>query len=115
MPPLGLDGPASLKDPVKIALITFAFDNARVINWLRERGEFIKVEDWEGLDKINNTIRDALKNDSSLLDNLKRPVSAFITCETEEGHARGIMYDEVVATNENFTYCKKFLGQDISI
>lgn len=115
MPPLGLDGPESASTPVRIALITFAFDNARVINWLRERGEYIKVEDWQGLDRVNNQIRDALKNDSSLLDDLKRPVSAFITFETEEGHARGIMYDEVAEANEKFAYCRKFLGQDISI
>jgi hypothetical protein len=47
MPNLGLEGP-DVKE-IKIALITFAYDNAKVINWLRERGNCIKLEDWDGL------------------------------------------------------------------
>lgn len=110
MPPLGLDGPESMTEPIRIALITFAFDNARVINWLRERGEHIKVENWDGLEEVNNKIRDALTTDSSLLDQLKRPVSAFVTFESEEGHARAQLYDEVVETNPNYSHYGKFLG-----
>ena len=55
-PPLGLDGPESFVAPIRIALITFAFDNAQVINWLRERGEYIKIEDWQGLESVNRKI-----------------------------------------------------------
>jgi len=46
MPPMGVDGPEGDVEPVKIATITFAFDNAKVINWLRDRGTHIKNEDW---------------------------------------------------------------------
>jgi hypothetical protein len=35
MPALGLDGPEGDEMPVKIAVMTFAFDNSKVIKWLR--------------------------------------------------------------------------------
>jgi len=38
MPALGLDGPEGDAAPVKIALLTFAFDNAQIIYWLTRRG-----------------------------------------------------------------------------
>jgi len=41
---------------IKVGLITFAFNNAEVIQWLKERGNHIKNEDWDKLDKINNKI-----------------------------------------------------------
>jgi len=34
-PPLGMDGPEGDEMPVKIAMITFAFDNAEIIHGLR--------------------------------------------------------------------------------
>lgn len=46
MPALGLDGPEGDTAPVKIAVLTFAFDNSRVIKWLRQRGSYIKDENW---------------------------------------------------------------------
>ena len=44
MPALGLDGPEGDEAPVKIAVLTFAFDNSKVIKWLRQRGTCIKNE-----------------------------------------------------------------------
>jgi len=38
------------------------------------------------LEKTNNKINDALKNDQVLLDNQQKPVSIFATFETEEGY-----------------------------
>ena len=49
---------------MKVAIVTCAFDNAKIINWLRERGDSIKDEDWDKLDEINDTIRRNLKKDS---------------------------------------------------
>jgi len=63
MPNLGLDGPEAEDLPVRIAIITFAFENSKIINWLKERGLHIKNEDWAKLEKVNKTINDALKND----------------------------------------------------
>ena len=44
-PNQGVDGPKDYY--IKIAQITFAFDNALIINWLKERGKHIKTEKWE--------------------------------------------------------------------
>ena len=55
---------------VKIAIITFAFDNAKVIKWLRRRGEFIQNEEWRKLNHFHEHIHDHLKNDKGLLDKL---------------------------------------------
>ena len=57
MPSLGLDGPEDEGQPIRIAIITFAFDNYKVINWLRERGTYIKNEDWPRLERVNNDIK----------------------------------------------------------
>lgn len=35
-----------IDEPIKIAIITFAYENSLVIQWLRERGNYIKNEDW---------------------------------------------------------------------
>ena len=36
-------------EPIKIAKISFAFDNSQVIKWLRTRGTHIKNENWKGV------------------------------------------------------------------
>lgn len=41
-PGLGIDGPEGDEAPVKIAIVTFAFDNAEIIHNLTKRGKFIK-------------------------------------------------------------------------
>jgi hypothetical protein len=41
---------------VKIAQITFAFHNEKVIRWLSQRGAAIKAENWDKLDLINEEI-----------------------------------------------------------
>jgi len=33
--------------PVKVAVTTFAFKNAKIINLLRERGTYIRNEQWD--------------------------------------------------------------------
>ena len=52
MPALGFDGTEGDEAPVNIAMITFAFNNSQVINWLKERGTYIKNENWDKFDKI---------------------------------------------------------------
>jgi len=49
-------------------MVTCAFNNAKIINWLKKRGDAIKNENWDKLDDINDTIRLNLKKDSVLLD-----------------------------------------------
>lgn len=70
MPGLGYDGIEGDNDRVRIALITFAFNNARVINWLRMRGTHIKNENWAGLERVNEAINLQIQNDKVLLDRL---------------------------------------------
>ncbi len=54
MPDLGFeDEPLG---EVKVALTTFAYNNSDVINLLRERGQMIKNEDWEGMKKMDQRI-----------------------------------------------------------
>ena len=51
-------------------MVSFAFDNRKIIKWLKSRGTSIKNEHWPCLDDINDTIRKNLKKDSVLLDQL---------------------------------------------
>ena len=71
-PDLGLDGDESRLSfkQIKVAVITFAFDNQKIIKWLRQRGTHIKNENWDKLDYMNQYIRKNLKRDSNLLDKL---------------------------------------------
>ena len=48
-------------DYIKIAIVTFAFDNCEMIKRLRKRGKAIRKENWELLNKINNRISDRLE------------------------------------------------------
>lgn len=98
-PALHLDGIEGDLEPVKIALITFAFDNSEIVNGLKNRGRFIKNEQWEKLDKENQKLVDGLlkfKEGKSMLDKCQKPVSCFMTMETEEGKCRADEYNETV-------------------
>jgi hypothetical protein len=70
MPALGFDGPEGDLTPVKIAVLTFAFDNSKVIKWLRDRGTHIKNENWAKVHKINETIKQGIKWDDDLLNKM---------------------------------------------
>lgn len=80
-------------------MISFAFDNAELINLLRARGQFIKVENYDKMREINSKI-DSLKSDKAKLEKFYRPVTAFLTFENEEGLNRAKNYNDVVNANE---------------
>lgn len=44
IPCLGFEGRKGDIEPIKICLVTFAFDNCQLINWLKERGSYIKTQ-----------------------------------------------------------------------
>lgn len=88
-PNQGVDGPKDYY--IKIAQITFAFDNALVINWLKERGKHIKTEKWDKAAKVNEKIIKGLQ-DPYIMDKMQRPCSVFATMETEEGYHRASSY-----------------------
>jgi hypothetical protein len=80
-------------EKINIALVTFAFDNADLINLLKERGADIKYEKFDLMRKLNKNIDD-LKSQN--LEKYTRPVSAFLTFENEEGLNRCLNYSETV-------------------
>lgn len=62
-PGLGYDGEEGDNIPVKIAMITFAYANAKVINDLITRGAYIKSENYQKIDEINNKVVEKLAHD----------------------------------------------------
>lgn len=83
---------------IKIAMLTFAFDNSKVINLLRERGAAIKAEKWDEQKKVEDRIND-LKAES--LHTLTTPCSVFMSFEREEGVTRALRFDDLCeATNQ---------------
>lgn len=59
-PALGVDGPEGDIMPVKIAIITFAFDNAEIIHNLRRRGKMIANEQWKKYEKLHSKMQNRL-------------------------------------------------------
>lgn len=108
----GLDGPG--EQDIKIAQITLAFNNAKVINWLKKRGTLIKTEKWEKVAAINDTIAKGIKEDKKLLDSMQRPVSVFCTMETEEGYTRATKYNELI-TISDFKHMDTLLNSEVEI
>lgn len=80
MPDLGYEDDTPEK--IYISLVTFAFDNAELINLLKERGNAIKFEKWDRMREINKKINE-LKTKN--VEKYNRPVAAFLTFENEEG------------------------------
>lgn len=67
MPNNGFDGPE--EKHMKIAQVTFAYENKEVINWLTARGKLIKTEKWDKVAEINQTIHDGIQK-PDLLDKM---------------------------------------------
>jgi hypothetical protein len=88
-------------------MISFAFDNAELINLLKKRGLLIKAEKYDDMRKINAKI-DELNTKN--LDKYNRPVTAFLTFENEEGLNRCKSYSDVVTTDESFKHMESILG-----
>lgn len=98
-------------EKIKIALVTFAFDNSELINLLKARGAAIKYEKYDMMREINKKIDD-LKTKN--LEKYTRPVSAFLTFENEEGLNRCLNYSETVEDPQYEKY-KEFLGEEIQV
>lgn len=113
-PALGIDGPEGDDAPVKIAMVTFAFDNEEIINNLKRRGNYIRNQQWSKYVKINNKIVKRLHNSQELLDKMQTPVFCFLTFETEEGKCRADLYNQTVQ-QEDFAMYRTFLGAEIDL
>lgn len=75
---------------VKIADIVFAFNNAQLINLLKERGQHIMYQRFDKMRETEKKISD-LKNEK--FKDLTKPVDAFITFEEEDGSIVGQFYE----------------------
>lgn len=95
-------------------MITFAFDNAILINLLRKRGQCIKFEKYDAMRAINTKI-DELKADPKNLEKFYRPVTAFLTLENEEGLNRAQTYNDAVHADVAFTDIRTLLGEPLLI
>lgn len=113
-PALGIDGPEGDEAPVKIAMVTFAFNNAEIIHALKKRGTLIRNQKWKKYEKLNAKIVNRLHNSQELLDKMQTPVYCFLTFETEEGKCRCDNYNDTVKDPDYAQY-KTFLGQEIDM
>ena len=91
MPDLGFEDEEV--EHVKVAITTFAFKNAEILNLLKERGEIIMEERWDDMKDIDARIN-KVKDDN--LDELMTPCSVFMTFENEEGVHRAMSFNEYV-------------------
>ena len=82
---LGYVEPAPAR--IEVASTTFAFKNGGLISLLRQRGAAIQADKFDKMREIDAKIN-AYKNDQ--FDSLVRPVSIFMTFETEEGYQRAL-------------------------
>ena len=111
LPDLGYEEQAP--DRIRISMISFAFDNAKLINLLRERGNYIKFEKYDKMREVNAKI-DALKGDPKSLTLFNRPVTAFLTFENEEGLNRCKNYDETVMNDNQYRAYRDLLGESLN-
>lgn len=89
IPNLGYDD--GVPERIEIAATTFAFENGQLIKLLRKRGAAIQGDKFDYMRKLDEQIND-LKNNQ--FDKLCRPVSVFMTLETEEGYRRATTFEE---------------------
>lgn len=75
---------------VKIADIVFSFNNAQLINLLKERGQNIMYQRFERMRQVEQKISQ-LKNER--FKDLTKPCEAFITFEEEDGSIVGQKYE----------------------
>jgi len=92
---------------IKVAKVTMAFNNAEVINLLRERGTIIKSEQWDKQADVEKRIND-LKNEK--LETITTPCSVFMTFEREEGITRALRFDELIEADPSKADLKNWLG-----
>ena len=90
--------------PVRIANITFAFKNSKLIRLLKKRGTAVAAGQFRNLPKIDEEINNLKEKD---LQSLTKPVSAFITFETQDGFERACEFKgsfkcngEIIADHE---------------
>jgi len=92
---------------VRIANITFAFNNAKLIGLLRQRGTIVASGNFTKLPDIDAKINDLKTHD---LQSLTKPVSAFITFETQDGYERACEFKGTKKCNGEVIADREFDG-----
>lgn len=113
-PPENYEGDEGNIEDVRIAVVTFAFNNAEIIHNLRERGTYIANEKWDKKEQLETKMTDRLHNSLDLLDQMQTPVSCFMSLETEEGKARAANYNTTMES-EGYEKYATFLGEKIDV
>ena len=90
MPDLGFED--EKVERIKIAVTTFAFDNAELILLLKERGAAIASDNFNKMRELDTKINQLKKEKLSIF---VRPCSVFMTFEHEEGKARASQFDDL--------------------
>jgi hypothetical protein len=95
MPDLGYED--DTPETIIISMLTFAFDNAKVIELLQQRGDTLRANNYDQMRVINKKLDDLKQKDQV---SLNRPVTAFLTLENEEGLNRALAYSETVEADD---------------
>lgn len=96
--------------PVRIANVTFAFNNAKLIGLLRKRGTAVAAGRFVDLPKIDVAIND-LKNKE--IQSLTKPVAAFITFETQDGFERACEFKHTISCQGVISADHEFDGEPL--
>ena len=81
----------------KVATIDFTYNNSWLLDMLRERGDYVKWQEWKKLNQINKEMTRRIHEDSMNVEQAKLnpaeakpsladPISAFISMESEESY-----------------------------
>ena len=77
----------------KVADMNFAYYNSWLLDKLRERGDFIKMQQWDKLNAINKQIKDTMHGtmtvdgvETETLPEWTTPKCAFVSIESEEAY-----------------------------
>ena len=87
------------KKPIKVAEITFAYNNHEMIKLLQERGTYIKRERWAKYRAVEGKIEKYLGKPANC-QKLVQPVCAFIVFESALGKKIAIEYSQKVQSNK---------------
>ena len=99
---------------VGFANITFAYDNAELLKLLTVRGGLITQGKFDKLPAVNKMLQNLKETQS---DKLIRPVTAFLTFNTQEGYERSLRYwgPESAGKTKELTENHKFCDTQIRV
>jgi hypothetical protein len=90
-------------------MTSLAFDNAEMIQILKNRGTSIKNEKWDEVRKIEAKVNEMVDQDR---EKFSTPCTVFMTFANEEGLKRALNFDNLVRTTDKRSIARlsSFLG-----